>query len=106
MTLAKGRHDVLIIVISVTVVLGMAVAILLLLLWREHPTAIAEGAGLNAAVAVCPPFMLVHIARDMDDTALSMMIIGVAVVVGNGSLYAGVAMFVMWVTSRVWPKRK
>ena len=103
---AKSRHEALIIVISVAVVAGMAIAILLLLLWREHSAAIALGAGMNVAVAVCPPFMLVYIARDVDDTALSQLIIGGTVVIGNGSLYAGLAMFVMWVTSRVWPRRR
>lgn len=106
MTSPKGRHEALIIVISVAVVAGMVIAILLLLLWREHPATIAGGAGLNAAVAVCPPFMLVYVAREMDDTTLSQVIIGGAVIVGNGSLYAGLAMFVMWVTSRVWPRRR
>jgi hypothetical protein len=103
---AKMRHDALVIVMSVTVVAGMAIAILLLLLWREHSTIIAGGSGLITAVAVCPPYMLVYIARDMDDTTLSRLLIGGAVVVGNGSLYAGLAMFVMWVTSRVWPRRR
>jgi len=102
---AKTRHEALVIVMSVTVVAGMAIAVLLLLLWREHSAVIAQGAGMNVAVAVCPPFMLVYIARDMDDTTLSQLIIGGAVVIGNGSLYAGLAMFVMWMTSRVWPRR-
>ena len=102
----KNRHESLIIVTSVALVVGMGIAILLLFLWREHPAAIAEGAGLNAALTVCPPYLLVRVARDMDDTALSRIIIGGAVVVGNGSLYAGVATFVVWVMSRVWPRRQ
>lgn len=106
MTSPRGRHEALIIVISVAVVAGMGIAILLLLLWREHPATIAGGAGWNTAMAVCPPFMLVYIAREMDDTTLSQLIIGGAVIVGNGSLYAGLAMFGMWVTSRVWPRRR
>ena len=101
----KNRHETLIIVLSVAVVAGIAIAILLLLVWREHPSVVAEGAGLNAAVTLCPPFMSVHIARDMDDTTLSQLIIGSAVVIGNGALYSGLAMFVMWVMARVLPRR-
>jgi hypothetical protein len=84
----------------------MAVAISLLFLWREYPSLVAEGAGLNAALTLCPPYLLVHVARDMDDTTLSRIIIGGAVVIGNGSIYAGVATFVVWIMSRVWPRRK
>jgi hypothetical protein len=102
----KNRYEALIIVMSVTVIVGMAIAVFLLYLGREHPSAVAGGAGLNAAITVCPPFMLVYIAREMEDTALSRLIIYGAVVIGNGSLYAGLAMFVMWVRSRVWPRRR
>ena len=102
----KNRHETLIIVLSVAVVAGVAIAILLLLVWREHPSSVADGAGLNAAVTLCPPFMLVHIAREMDDTGLSQLIIGGAVVIGNGALYSGLAMFVMWVLGRVVPRRR
>ena len=84
----------------------MAIAILLLFLWREHPSLVAAGAGLNAALTLCPPYLLVHVARDMDDTTLSRVIIGGAVVLGNGSIYAGVATFVVWIMSRVWPRRR
>ena len=102
---AKNRHESLIIVISIAVIAGMAIAILLLFLWRDHVSVIAAGAGLNAAIAVCPPYLLVHVARDIDDTALTRVIIGGAVVIGNGSLYAGLAMFAMWVFGRVLPRR-
>ena len=102
----KNRHEALIIVLSVAVVAGMAIAILLLFLWRENPSAVAGGAGLNVAVTICPPFMLVHIARELDDTALSRLIIAGTVVIANGSLYAGLAAFVMWTMTRVWPRRR
>jgi hypothetical protein len=102
----QNRYESLIIVISVAVVAGMAIAILLLFFSREHSSAIAEGVGLNAAIAVCPPYLLVHVARDMDDTTLSRVIIGGSVVIGNGALYAGLAMFVMWMIARVLPRRK
>jgi hypothetical protein len=103
---SKNRHGTLIIVTSVALVVGMGIAILLLFVWREHPSVVAEGPGLNAALTLCPPYLLVRVARDMDDTALSRIIIGGAVVIGNGSLYAGVATFVIWVMSRVWPRRQ
>ncbi len=102
----KNRYESLVIVISVAVVAGMAIAILLLFFSREHSSAISHGVGLNAAIAVCPPYLLVQVARDMDDTTLSRVIIGGSVVIGNGSLYAGLAMFVMWVIGRVLPRRK
>jgi len=102
----KSRHESLVIVTSVALVAGMGIAVLLLFLWRTHPSVIASGIGLNAALTLCPPYLLVRVARDMDDTALSRIIIGGAVVIGNGSLYAGAATFVVWVLSRVWPRRQ
>jgi hypothetical protein len=103
---AKHRHESLVIVISIAVVTGMAIAILLLFLWRDHVSVIAAGAGLNAAIAVCPPYLLVHVARDIDDTALTRVIIGGTVVIGNASLYAGLAMLAMWIFGRVLPRRR
>jgi hypothetical protein len=102
---SKNRHETLIIVTSVALVVGMGIAILLIFLWREHPSVVAEGFGLNAALTLCPPYLLVRVARDMDDTALSQIVIGGAVVIGNASLYGGVATFVVWIMSRVWPRR-
>jgi hypothetical protein len=60
---------------------------------------------MRAAVAVCPPFMLVPIIGQLDDAALSRVIIGGTVVIGNGALYAGLAAFVYWAVVTFVPRR-
>ena len=102
---AKGRHEVLVIVISVAVVAGMAIATLLLLLWKVRPASVTSGLGMRAAVSICPPFMLVPIIGAGDDSAISNVIIGGTVVLGNGSLYAGLAAFAYWAMETFVPKR-
>lgn len=100
----KTRNDALVIVLSVTVVAGMAVALLLILLWRNHPSAVTDGIGFRAAVALCPPFMLVRVVGGVDDTALSLLLTSGTIVIANGSLYAGLAAFVFWALSTFWSR--
>ena len=101
----KGRHEALITIVSVAVVAGMAMATLLLLLWKTRPALVTSGAGMRAAVAVCPPFMLVPIIGTVEDGALTSVILGGTVVLGNGSLYAGLAAFAYWVMVTFVPRR-
>jgi len=102
---SKSRHDSLVITVAVALVAGFAVASLLLLLWKAQPSLVTKGAGMQAAVAVCPPFMLVPIVGQADDSALSHVIIGGTVVMGNGALYAGLAAFVYWAVVTFVPRR-
>jgi hypothetical protein len=102
---SKGRYEALVIIVSVALVAGMAVASLLLLTWKTRPALVAAGSGMRAAVAVCPPFMLVPIIGASDDSALSNVILGATVVLGNGSLYAGLAAFAYWAMETFVPKR-
>lgn len=102
---SRDRNDALIIVISIAVVTGMAIASMLLFLWKAQPSAVTTGTLMRAAVAVCPPFMLVPIIGQLDDAALSRVIIGGTVVIGNGALYAGLAAFVYWAVVTFVPRR-
>ena len=102
---SKSGHDSLIIIVSVALVAGFAVASLLLVLWKEQPSLVTMGAGMRAAVAACPPFMLVPIVGQADDSALAHVIIGGTVVMGNGALYAGLAAFVYWAVVTFGPRR-
>ena len=102
---SKGRYEVLVIVVSVAVVAGMAIATLLLLLWKTRPWLVITGSGMRAAVAICPPFMLVPIIGAADNSAISNVIISGTVVLGNGSLYAGLAAFAYWAMVTFVPRR-
>jgi hypothetical protein len=102
---SKGRHEALVIVVSVAVVLGMAVATLFLLLWKARPLLVVSGAGMHVAVALCPPFMLVPIIGAVNASPLENVILGATVVLGNGSLYAGLASFAYWTMVTFVPKR-
>jgi len=102
---SRDRNDVLVIVISIAVVAGMAIASMLLFLWKAQPGAVTTGAAMRVAVAVCPPFMLVPIIGQLDDTALSRVIIGGTVVIGNGALYGGLAAFLYWAVVTFVPRR-
>jgi hypothetical protein len=104
-TASKGRHETLVIVVSVAVVAGMAVASLLLLLWKVQPSFVTAGAGMRLAIGLCPPFMLVPIIGEAEESVLGHIIIGGAVVIGNGSLYAGFAAFAYWLVATFLPKR-
>ena len=102
---AKNRYDLLLIVVSVAVVAWMAVACLLLFLWKTQPVLVTTGAGVRVAVAACPPFMLVPVIAQSEDSALANVIVGGTVVVGNAALYAGLAAFAYWVLITLTPKR-
>ena len=84
----------------------MAIALLLILLWRNHPSAITEGAGFRAAMAVCPPFLLVRVIGAMDNTTLPLLLTEGTIVIANGSLYAGLAAVVVWALSTFRSRRQ
>jgi hypothetical protein len=99
----KSRHGTLVTVLSFTVVAGMAIAALVLLLWTKYPASVADGAGLRAAVALCPPFMLVHVVGGTNDTTMGLIITAGTIVIANTSLYAGLAAFVYWAITTFKP---
>ena len=103
---SKRRNDTLIIVLSVAWVAGMAVALVLFQLWRKHPTAMAEGVSYHAAIALCPPFMLVGSVGGIADSTLTLVLTAGTMVFANGALYAGMAAFAFWGVSSFWPKRQ
>lgn len=90
---------------SFTVVAGMAIAVLVLLLWTKFPSALAGGPGQSAAVAVCPPFMLVQVVGGTSDTTLGLVITAGTVVIANASFYAGLAAFLYWIVTTFRPGR-
>lgn len=102
----RGQNDTLVIVLSFAFVAGMAIAVLLIAIWRSHPAAIAHDAIFHAAVAFCPPFMLVRVVGGVDDTTLALVLTSGTVIMANGSLYAGVAAFAYWAFSTFWPRRR
>jgi hypothetical protein len=102
----RHRYDTLVIVLSVAFVAGMAIAVLLVALWRNRPAAIASDAIFHAAVALCPPFVLVRVVGGMDDTALSLVLTAGTIIMANGSLYAGLSAFGYWGFVTFWPHDK
>ena len=99
----KSRHGTLVTVLSFTVVAGMAIAALVLLLWTKYPASVSGGAGLRAAVALCPPFMLVQVVGGTSDTTMGLIITAGTIVIANTSLYAGMAAFVYWAVTTFRP---
>jgi len=45
---------------------------------------------------LCPPFMLLHEVGGVEDSVLSLVMTVGAIVIANGSLYAGLAAFGYW----------
>ncbi len=101
----KSRHDRTIMVLSAAVVAGMAVAVLVVLLWIKYPETVGDGSGMRAAVALCPPFMLIQVVGGTGDTSMGLTITIGTIVIANASLYAGLAMFVLWAMTAFWPAR-
>lgn len=102
----ENRSDALIIVLAFMVVAGMAVALLVIVLWRNHVAAITDGVGFAAAVALCPPFMLVRAVGGTEDTTLNLLVTTGTIVIANASLYGGMAAFVLWVLSVFQSQRR
>ena len=92
--------------VSVAVVAGMAIALMAILLWTRYPSLVAGGAGMRAAVALCPPFMLVQVVGGTGDTTLGLVITTGTIVVANASLYAGFAAFVYWALTTFWQRAR
>ena len=101
----KSQHDTTIMVLSIAVVAGMAIAVLTVLLWTKFPATVAGGAGMRAAVALCPPFMLIQVVGGTSDTTVGLIITTGTIVIANASLYAGLAMFVLWAMTAFRPAR-
>ncbi len=101
----KSRHDVTIMVLSIAVVAGMAIAVGIVLLWTKYPATIAAGVGMRAAVALCPPYMLIEVVGGTGDTTMGLVITTGTIVIANASLYAGLAMFVLWAMTAFRPAK-
>ena len=94
---ASGKkHDGLIIAVSLAVVAGMLLAAVCLAWWRYHPSMLSASAAMRLAVILCPPFMLLREVGGVEDSVLSLAMTEGAIVVANGSLYAGLAAFGYW----------
>src|SRR5271169_685558 len=102
----KSRDQGLVIAISVAVVVGMVVALLLIFLWRSYPSTMTQGAAYRLAMAVCPPFLLVGVVTALTDSTLAVVMTAGCIVLGNGSLYAGLTAFAYWVWSSLCQGRK
>ena len=103
---SKSRNDALITILSIAFVAGMAVALVLFQIWRKHPEAMTQGIAYHAAVALCPPFILVGSVGGIADSTPALMLTAGSMVFGNGALYAGMAAFAFWGVSSFWPKRQ
>jgi len=83
----------------------MVIAIILVLLWRSHNPWVLSGAGLRAAIALCPAFLLVQVMGSIDETVLSLIITAGAIIVANAAMYGGAAAFAYWLmTTFVRPR--
>jgi len=101
-----SRDDRLVTVISISLVVGMAVALVLIFLWRNDPSAMTQDAAYHSAVVLCPPFFLVRVVSALADSTLAIVLTAGAIVIANGSLYAGLAALVFWIVSSLRPRRK
>ena len=99
----KSRDQGLVIGISIAVVVGMAVALLLIFLWRSYPSTMTQGAAYRLAMAVCPPFILVGVVTALSDSTIAVVLAEGSIVLGNGSLYAGLTAFAYWMWLTFWP---
>jgi hypothetical protein len=93
----SSRYHAFVVLLSFAVVAGMAIAIVLVLLWRSHNAMVLTGAGLRAAIALCPAFLLVEVMGSIDETMLSLIITSGAIIVANAAMYGGVAAFAYWI---------
>jgi hypothetical protein len=105
-TPVQSRNQSLVIVVSLTVVAGMAIALVVILLWTKYPALVAGGAGMRAAIGLCPPFMLVQVVGGTNDSTMGLIITTGTIVIANASLYAGLAAFVYWVMTTFWLGRQ
>ena len=103
---SRNNNYALITVLSIAYVAGMAVALVLFQVWRKHPEAIAQGIPYHAAVALCPPFILVGSVGGIADSTLTLVLTAGTMVFANGALYAGMAAFAFWAASSFWPRRQ
>ena len=103
---SKNRNDALVTVLSIALVAGMAAALILFQVWRKHPTTMSEGIPYHAAVALCPPFILVGSVGGITDSTLALVLTAGTMVFANGALYAGMAAFAFWGVSSFWPKSR
>ena len=98
------KADSFLIVLALAFGVGLAVALILCALWRYHPSAI--GAQLRvAAIAVCPPFLLVGVFEATTDSTLALIMTVGTIIFANGFLYAGLASFVYFLGTVFFPKR-
>lgn len=102
---SRKQHEALIIAISMAVVAGMAIAALLVAWWRHSPAMLASDTGFRAAVAICPPFMLLRAVGGVEDSVLSLVMTEGVIVIANGALYAGMAAFVYWAMTSLGPRK-
>ena len=103
---SAGRANTLVVVLSIAVVAGMAVALVLFLAWDKNPAAMGQGVAYDAAVAVCPPFLLVGSVGGITDSDLALIMTGGTIVFSNGALYAGFAAFALWILSSFGRRRR
>jgi hypothetical protein len=71
---------------------GLAVAVALCGVWRYHPDAFSAQLRV-AAIAICPPFLLVGVMEATADNTLALIMTLGTIIFANGFLYAGLASF-------------
>jgi len=92
----RGKEEHFVTILSVAVVLGMLVSVAVIFLWRNYPSKIGNGIGLQMAIAFCPAFMLVRVVGGTDDSMLALLITGGTIVLANATLYGGFAALAYW----------
>ena len=84
---------------------GLAVGVALCAVWRYHPDAFSSQARV-AAIAVCPPFLLVGILEATADSTVALIMTVGTIIFANGFLYAGLASFAYFLGTVFFPKRR
>lgn len=86
------KHDAYFILLSATFVVGLGIGIALCIIWRYHPAVFSTQVRF-AAIAICPPFLLVGILEATAETTLTLVMTIGTIIFANGFLYAGLASF-------------
>ena len=98
------KDDAFLVLLCFSFIVGLAVALGICAVWRYHPE-LLQGAARNAAIAICPPFLLAGVLEATTDSTLALVMTIGCIVFGNGFLYAGLCSLAYWLLTSVVRRR-
>ena len=102
---SRSKHAQFLKLVALAFVVGFALAVALCTVWRNQPNVFTPPVRV-AAVVVCPPFLLAEVLEATSDTTLALIITIGTIVFANAFLYAGLASFVYFLISILFPRRR